>query len=257
MPCKEHSHNGSEGRGLGPSASARRGAGPTLSSRASPHKPPGPTPATEADQPAWSSTSLSPGGDGAGLHRPLSGSLGVSDDGGVVTSRQPDRSLLWPAVLVGVGVAGSLDEIVLHQLLRWHHFYDRGSAAAGVDRRRHLPSRLDCRAGRWTGVVGAPLAGGARAAATGGGGCPARGRRLQPVRRHRPAQAPRASPGAGRGAQQLPLRSGVHRPLRGRPPGWTTHAPDHPFRWTAGTEQKRFVTADRTGGAGRATVRQG
>jgi uncharacterized membrane protein len=48
-----------------------------------------------------------------------------------VSSRQPDRSLLWPAVLVGVGVAGSLDEIVLHQLLRWHHVYDRGSAAAG------------------------------------------------------------------------------------------------------------------------------
>ena len=28
--------------------------------------------------------------------------------------------------------AGSLDEIVLHQLLRWHHFYDRGSQAAGL-----------------------------------------------------------------------------------------------------------------------------
>jgi uncharacterized membrane protein len=49
-----------------------------------------------------------------------------------VTSREPDRSLLWPAILVGVGVAGSLDEVVLHQLLRWHHFYDRGSAAAGL-----------------------------------------------------------------------------------------------------------------------------
>jgi uncharacterized membrane protein len=42
------------------------------------------------------------------------------------------RSLLWPAVLVGIGAAGSLDEIVLHQLLRWHHFYDRGSQAAGL-----------------------------------------------------------------------------------------------------------------------------
>jgi uncharacterized membrane protein len=42
------------------------------------------------------------------------------------------RSLLWPGVLAGVGVAGSLDGIVLHQLLRWHHFYDRGSPAAGV-----------------------------------------------------------------------------------------------------------------------------
>jgi uncharacterized membrane protein len=42
-----------------------------------------------------------------------------------VANQEPDRSLLWPAVLVGIGVAGSLDEIVLHQLLRWHHFYDR------------------------------------------------------------------------------------------------------------------------------------
>ena len=49
-----------------------------------------------------------------------------------MVNQEPSRSLLWPAVLVGIGVAGSLDEIVLHQLLRWHHFYDRGSQAAGV-----------------------------------------------------------------------------------------------------------------------------
>jgi uncharacterized membrane protein len=66
------------------------------------------------------------------LHWALRGNLGIADDGGVVTSREPDRSLLWPAILVGVGVAGSLDEIVLHQLLRWHHFYDRGSSTAGL-----------------------------------------------------------------------------------------------------------------------------
>jgi uncharacterized membrane protein len=51
---------------------------------------------------------------------------------GAVADEEPHRSLLWPAVLVGIGVAGSLDEIVLHQLLRWHHFYDRGSQAAGL-----------------------------------------------------------------------------------------------------------------------------
>jgi uncharacterized membrane protein len=56
----------------------------------------------------------------------------MPDDGGAVVNEEPDRSLLWPAVLVGIGVAGSLDEIVLHQLLRWHHFYDRGSQAAGL-----------------------------------------------------------------------------------------------------------------------------
>jgi len=49
-----------------------------------------------------------------------------------VATKEPNRSLLGPAVLVGIGAAGSLDEIVLHQLLRWHHFYDRGSQAAGL-----------------------------------------------------------------------------------------------------------------------------
>jgi Predicted membrane protein (DUF2243) len=49
-----------------------------------------------------------------------------------VANEEPNRSLLRPVVLVGIGVAGSLDEIVLHQLLRWHHLYDRGSQAAGL-----------------------------------------------------------------------------------------------------------------------------
>jgi len=39
-----------------------------------------------------------------------------SDDGGAMANEEPNRSLLWPAVLVGIGAAGSLDEIVLHQL---------------------------------------------------------------------------------------------------------------------------------------------
>ncbi|HEV2921161.1 MAG TPA: DUF2243 domain-containing protein, partial [Actinomycetota bacterium] len=41
-------------------------------------------------------------------------------------------SLLWPGVLVGIGIAGTLDEVVLHQLLAWHHFYDRSSPTAGL-----------------------------------------------------------------------------------------------------------------------------
>ena len=40
--------------------------------------------------------------------------------------------MLAPALLVGIGVSGTLDEVVLHQLLRWHHFYDRSSAATGL-----------------------------------------------------------------------------------------------------------------------------
>ena len=40
--------------------------------------------------------------------------------------------MLAPAILVGIGVSGTLDEVVLHQLLHWHHFYDRSSAATGL-----------------------------------------------------------------------------------------------------------------------------
>lgn len=34
--------------------------------------------------------------------------------------------------LVGIGVAAFLDEVVFHQLLRWHHFYDRSTPTAGL-----------------------------------------------------------------------------------------------------------------------------
>jgi uncharacterized membrane protein len=35
-------------------------------------------------------------------------------------------------VLLGLGIAGFLDETVFHQLLHWHHFYDRGTPEAGL-----------------------------------------------------------------------------------------------------------------------------
>ena len=41
-------------------------------------------------------------------------------------------SLFWPGVLVGIGIAGTLDEVVLHQLLAWHHFYDRSTPTVGL-----------------------------------------------------------------------------------------------------------------------------
>src|SRR3954452_8960777 len=34
--------------------------------------------------------------------------------------------------LVGIGVAAFVDETVFHQLLHWHHFYDRSTPAAGL-----------------------------------------------------------------------------------------------------------------------------
>ena len=42
------------------------------------------------------------------------------------------RRLLVSGLLLGAGVAGAVDEIVFHQVLHWHHFYDRASGAAGL-----------------------------------------------------------------------------------------------------------------------------
>jgi uncharacterized membrane protein len=39
---------------------------------------------------------------------------------------------IWSGVLVGVGIAAFVDETVFHQLLHWHHFYDRSTPAAGL-----------------------------------------------------------------------------------------------------------------------------
>jgi len=38
----------------------------------------------------------------------------------------------WSGVLVGVGTAAFVDETVFHQLLHWHHFYDRSTSDVGL-----------------------------------------------------------------------------------------------------------------------------
>jgi uncharacterized membrane protein len=35
-------------------------------------------------------------------------------------------------VLLGVGIAAFIDETVFHQLLHWHHFYDKSTPAIGL-----------------------------------------------------------------------------------------------------------------------------
>jgi uncharacterized membrane protein len=42
------------------------------------------------------------------------------------------RRLLVSGLLLGAGAMGAVDEILFHQLLHWHHFYDRGTSAAGL-----------------------------------------------------------------------------------------------------------------------------
>lgn len=39
---------------------------------------------------------------------------------------------VWVAVLPGIGVMAAVDEIVFHQVLGWHHFYDRSTPAVGL-----------------------------------------------------------------------------------------------------------------------------
>jgi uncharacterized membrane protein len=41
------------------------------------------------------------------------------------------RSLL-AGLMLGLGTVAFVDEAVFHQILGWHHFYDRGSSAAGL-----------------------------------------------------------------------------------------------------------------------------
>ncbi len=38
----------------------------------------------------------------------------------------------WSAFLIGIAVMAGVDEIVFHQLLGWHHFYDNATSAAGL-----------------------------------------------------------------------------------------------------------------------------
>ena len=38
----------------------------------------------------------------------------------------------WVCALIGVGVMAAIDEIVFHQLLSWHHFYDRSTSEVAL-----------------------------------------------------------------------------------------------------------------------------
>ena len=47
-------------------------------------------------------------------------------------ARPNTRRSLWVAALIGVGVMAAIDEIVFHQVLSWHHFYDRSTTDVGL-----------------------------------------------------------------------------------------------------------------------------
>lgn len=50
----------------------------------------------------------------------------------MTTSTSATGRSIWSGVLIGVGVAAFLDETVFHQLLHWHHFYDKSTADIGL-----------------------------------------------------------------------------------------------------------------------------
>jgi Predicted membrane protein len=39
---------------------------------------------------------------------------------------------LWSGALFGLGMVAFIDETVFHQLLHWHHFYDRSTTGIGL-----------------------------------------------------------------------------------------------------------------------------
>jgi uncharacterized membrane protein len=57
--------------------------------------------------------------------------VGTPERGADPQHPEARRSLLVCALL-GAAVMAALDEIVFHQILHWHHFYDRSTTAAGL-----------------------------------------------------------------------------------------------------------------------------
>ncbi|MGM0900942.1 MAG: DUF2243 domain-containing protein [Bacillota bacterium] len=49
---------------------------------------------------------------------------------------EPDKQLnrrnIWAGVLFGIGLVTFIDEMVFHQLLHWHHFYDKSTTSVGL-----------------------------------------------------------------------------------------------------------------------------
>ncbi|MBB6452691.1 putative membrane protein [Salirhabdus euzebyi] len=40
--------------------------------------------------------------------------------------------IIWSGILFGIGIAAFIDETVFHQLLHWHHFYDKSTKEIGL-----------------------------------------------------------------------------------------------------------------------------
>jgi uncharacterized membrane protein len=56
---------------------------------------------------------------------------GMPASAGGAAGGQKKRTI-WSGVLVGSGLAAFIDETVFHQILHWHHFYDKSTMAVGL-----------------------------------------------------------------------------------------------------------------------------
>src|SRR5699024_12434330 len=43
-----------------------------------------------------------------------------------------DKKHRWSGLMFGFGLAGFIDEMVFHQFLQWHHFYDQMTREVGL-----------------------------------------------------------------------------------------------------------------------------
>ena len=52
------------------------------------------------------------------------------------TNKKDERSVqsrnTWSGIMFGIGLVAFMDEAVFHQILHWHHFYDKTTTAMGL-----------------------------------------------------------------------------------------------------------------------------
>src|SRR3954471_186142 len=77
----------------------------------------------------------------AGHPRPAS-KPPIGADVSITRGTATARSTIVTGVLIGIGVAGTLDEVVLHQLLDWHHFFDPSTRGAPLDEHARMVGLL-------------------------------------------------------------------------------------------------------------------
>jgi uncharacterized membrane protein len=54
------------------------------------------------------------------------------NQGSAMTGSSYSSHNLWSGFLFGIGLVAFIDESVFHQLLHWHHFYDKSTTSIGL-----------------------------------------------------------------------------------------------------------------------------